>query len=146
VRMLAPLQVDVINNITHHELQMGTVRHDLKNQTITGRLILNTLVLNGPVQIYQQINNVKLENIVGHYLSKTIENQVVNAEIIIQGDHETTFVEDVVVHRNLLVENGIVGGVDLALIDQNALKVYGDQHFSGDLTFAAEVAIDLNLN
>lgn len=146
VTFVAPVRLKVINNITFEELRLGTIRHDLPRQKVTGRLIVNNLVLNGMVNsLERRINNVYLQEIFESYLSKTIENQPVTAEIILQGDQQTVFNGDVLVHRNFYVENGILNGVDLARIDQEGLKVYGDQQYQGDIDFA-NVLIDGNLN
>lgn len=146
VQILAPLRVDVINNITFNELRLNAIRHDRPKQLVTGRFFVNTLVLNGQVQLDERINNVNLQHIFENYLSKTMDNQVITAEIVLQSDHETVFADDVRVRHHFKIENGIVDGVDLAMIDQTGLKVYGDQHFLGNLEFAADVVIDSNLN
>lgn len=146
VTFVAPVRLQVLNNITFEELRQGTIRHDLPRQKVTGRLLVHHLVINGPqVSVERRINDVYLQEVFENYLSKTMENQPVTAEIILQGDRETVFGGDVLVHRNFYVENGILSGVDLARIDQHGLKVSGDQHYAGDVEFA-DVVIDAHLN
>lgn len=142
VRISVPARIDMINNISYSELRDQVIRHDVPQQTVTANLVMDTLVLNNHAQLRQTINNVYLEPIFRDYMSKT-KQQVINCDIVLQSDQ--VFTDEVVV-KNFFVETAIVDNVNLSLIDETALRVYGNQYYPGNIEFNADVIIDLNLN
>ncbi|KAJ6223585.1 hypothetical protein RDWZM_002130, partial [Blomia tropicalis] len=142
VRIVEPIRFNVINNITYEELRTQTIRHDLPYQNVTGRMIVNTLILNNSTYLSRHINGLNLQHIKRTYFSKS-KPQHIDADIVVQSDVQ--FIGDIDTRR-FWIENGIIGGINLSYIDQNSLKVYGDQNYYGNVDFVTDVDIQLDLN
>lgn len=143
VQILSPARFEQINGIPYTELQMNSLRHNLPNQRVYGKKIIEKLYLNGPTQLNKYINNLNLNYIFLNYMSLT-RNQDVEANIIFHSNQ--LMAGDVFVKDNFYIENGVVGGFDIIKFDKRVLRVYGDQQYEGNINFVADVDIDLDLN
>jgi len=76
-------------------------------------------------------------------MSRTIDQRV-TAPVVLLSDQQ--FTGDIVVRKEMMVESKIVDGVNLLKIDETSLKIFGEQHFYGNVVFEANVTIGFNLN
>lgn len=143
VSMLAPVKIEVINDITYHELAHGTLRYDRAEQSLVGKKMIDRLVINGPLVVRRHVNNLNLENIFSYYLSIT-RPQDIDVDIVLNADQQVA--GDWVVQREMIVEEGVISGVNIPAIDRYALRLYGDQQYNGTIHIQAPVRLDLHLN
>lgn len=142
VRVLAPMRVNSINGIPLQELNNRALRHGIPNQRVSGKKIIQRLILNGPSTLRQYMNDVNLNYIFENYMSLT-RHQDVDANIVLQN---TILDGDAIVDRDMLLDSGVISGLDIERYHSQVLRIYGDQQYEGNINFVSDVNLDLGLN
>lgn len=141
VHFNAPIEFATINQMPFEELSMNALRHDLNDQQVFGKKIINTLVLNGPTVINGRINELDIEHLFKHYLSIT-KDQEIEANYVLKN---VRFEDDVYVER-MESKSDIINGININIINGTGLRRHGDQIYTGNIYFNGNVDCDLDLH
>ncbi|KAF7491352.1 hypothetical protein SSS_04903 [Sarcoptes scabiei] len=135
------IEFSTINEMSFDELSTKTIRRNIDDQRISGKKIIDHLVLDGPTTVMNLINDLDLRYVFQNYLSIT-KDQDVEANFVLKN---VRFENDIFIDR-IISESNLINGIDFEQIDRNSLRESGEQIYEGNIHFEQPIDIVWNLN